>query len=42
MNTWDTDKYYDRIKIDRKKVINLMFIFDKKRDGAYKIRFYKK
>ena len=39
MNTWDTDKYYEKSKIDPKKVISSMFIFNKKRDGSYKARF---
>ncbi|GAX72280.1 gag-pol fusion protein [Saccharomyces cerevisiae] len=39
MNTWDTDKYYGREEIDPKRVINSMFIFNKKRDGIHKARF---
>ncbi|KAF4002600.1 Reverse transcriptase/ribonuclease H [Saccharomyces cerevisiae] len=39
MNTWDTDKYYDRKEIDPKRVINSMFIFNRKRDGTHKARF---
>ncbi|CAI4038841.1 hypothetical protein SMKI_06G1900 [Saccharomyces mikatae IFO 1815] len=39
MNTWDTDRYYDREDIDPKRVINSMFIFNKKRDGTHKARF---
>ena len=39
MNTWDTNKYYDRNDIDPKKVINSMFIFNRKRDGTHKARF---
>lgn len=39
MNTWDTDRYYDKNEIDTKKVINSMFIFNKKRDGTHKARF---
>ncbi|EJT41405.1 hypothetical protein SKUD_193209 [Saccharomyces kudriavzevii IFO 1802] len=39
MNTWETDKYYDRNSIDPKNIISSMFIFNKKRDGTYKARF---
>ncbi|QHB07114.1 hypothetical protein SCEN_G00510 [Saccharomyces cerevisiae] len=39
MKTWDTDEYYDRKEIDPKRVINSMFIFNKKRDGTHKARF---
>ncbi|GAX72356.1 gag-pol fusion protein [Saccharomyces cerevisiae] len=39
MKTWDTDKYYDRKEIDPKRVINSMFIFNRKRDGTHKARF---
>ena len=34
MNTWDTDKYYEKKEIDPKRIINSMFIFNKKRDGT--------
>ncbi|KAJ1050079.1 hypothetical protein FZC27_7947g3704 [Saccharomyces cerevisiae] len=39
MKTWDTDRYYDRKEIDPKRVINSMFIFNRKRDGTHKARF---
>ena len=39
MNTWDNDNLYDAKDIPKKQIINSMFIFTTKRDGARKCRF---
>lgn len=39
MDTWNNKTFYDATNIDKKNIINSMFIFTTKRDGTKKCRF---